>query len=388
MKKKIDASAAIVLIVAAAFLTFALTYFFMQSTPGVKTKFEEALDVVESSYVGEVDRDALEEYAIAAMVDALDDRWSYYLDADTMVDYMLESNNEYIGVGITVKHTENGLAVVGVAPDSPADRAGVIAGGLLESVDGVSVAGMSLEDAVDMVQNSLEDDEVTISIDTEGEISEYTLGMETIYVNPVSFEMMDNIGYVLISNFDATAGDQFVVACVKLIEQGAEGLVFDLRFNYGGMLSELITALDYLLPEGDIFLAKAKGAEMHVERSGESCVELPMAALVNSESYSAAEFFAAALQEYDWAEIVGEQTSGKGRAQITQMLSDGSAIHISFTEYFTPSGASLSETGVVPDIAVELDDEAWIELYYGTLEPEADLQLQAAISAVKAEIAK
>jgi carboxyl-terminal processing protease len=120
--------------------------------------------------------------------------------------------------------------------------------------------------------------------------------------------------------------------------------------------------------------------------SDAACVKLPMAVLINGDSYSAAEFFAAALSEYDWAVTVGEKTTGKGYAQITLQLSDGSAIHISSMEYFTPSGKSLANIGLTPDIAVDMEYEDWTRLYGGSLAHSDDTQLNAAIEAVEEKI--
>ena len=151
-----------------------------------------------------------------------------------------------------------------------------------------------------------------------------------------------------------------------------------MRGNPGGQLQQLLKLLDRLLPKGALFISKDIQGKVETEYSDDDCLSVPMAVLVNSDSYSAAEFFAAALQEYEWATVVGEQTTGKGYAQVTLMLSDGSAIHISTVEYFTPQGKNLDGTGLTPDLEVDLDEEQRQELAYGTLTPEKDAQLQAA----------
>lgn len=388
MKRKIDVSAAIVLIVAAAFLAFAGTYLYMSDEPQEQTKLDEAMDVIERWYVGDYTREDIEEQAVAAMVDALNDRWSYYMSAELLESYIQSSNNEYSGIGITIEQSEEYIRIVSVAADSPAAQQGMRPGGELRAVDGEDVAGLSSSEVKSMVQTSLEDGEVTLSVFENGALAEYTVAGGIIQVDPVRYEMMDGVGYIKVKNFDAKSSQQLIAACEALVEQGAAGLVFDLRFNPGGQLSELLAALDYLLPEGDIFLSKVKGGEMEAERSDAECLEMPMAVLVNSESYSAAEFFAAALQEYDWATVVGEQTSGKGYAQITEVLSDGSAIHISAKEYYTPGGVSLAGVGITPDIELGLEYDPWLELYYDLLAAEDDPQLQAALEAVNEEIAE
>ena len=379
MKRKIDVSAAIVLIVAAAFLAFAAACFFMRGLIPEKTKIDEVKEIIDQLYVGEYDMAELEEYAAAAMVDALNDRWSYYLTEEYLQQYLQDSNNEYYGIGITVQQIDDVITVQGVERDSPAALAGILPGGQLQAVDGQSVAGMDTTEVKSLVQAGIAEGEVVLSILEDGVVNEYTLSGDIIQVDPVRYEMMDGIGYIKVKNFDARSAEQLIAACTELIEQGAAGLVFDLRFNPGGQLDELLPALDYLLPEGDMFLSKVKGGEMEAERSDARCIEMPMAVLVNSESYSAAEFFAAALQEYDWATVVGEQTTGKGYAQRTIMLSDGGAVHISAKEYFTPNGISLADKGITPDIQVDIEEEPWTFLYYDMLPAEEDPQLQAAL---------
>lgn len=379
MKRKIDVSAAIVLIVAAAFLAFAAACLFMRGQIPEKTKIDEVKEIIDQLYVGEYDMAELEEYAAAAMVDALNDRWSYYLTEEYLQQYLQDSNNEYYGIGITVQQIDDVITVQGVERDSPAALAGILPGGQLQAVDGQSVAGLDTTEVKSLVQAGIAEGEVVLSILEDGVVNEYTLSGDIIQVDPVRYEMMDGIGYIKVKNFDARSAEQLIAACTELIEQGAAGLVFDLRFNPGGQLDELLPALDYLLPEGDMFLSKVKGGEMEAERSDARCIEMPMAVLVNSESYSAAEFFAAALQEYNWATVVGEQTTGKGYAQRTIMLSDGGAVHISAKEYFTPNGISLADKGITPDIQVDIEEEPWTFLYYDMLPAEEDPQLQAAL---------
>ena len=196
----------------------------------------------------------------------------------------------------------------------------------------------------------------------------------------------DGIGYIRIENFKARSGNLAIEAVEKLRADGAKALIFDVRNDPGGNLNELLKILDYLLPEGTLFISQSKGGEQVRQYSKPDCVEMPMAVLINSESYSAAEFFSAALSEYGWATLVGEKTTGKGYAQTTIGLSDGSAIHISIEEYFTPNGVSLAGTGVTPDIEIPLTDEEFELLYYDLLPPEDDAQLKAAALLLAGEI--
>ena len=200
----------------------------------------------------------------------------------------------------------------------------------------------------------------------------------------VSYELLGTTGYIKIANFHARCAQESIAAIEELQTQGATSLIFDMRFNPGGSLDELITLLDYLLPEGVIFRAvNYKGKEEIMESDAEQHLNIPMCVLVNEDSYSAAEFFAAALQEYDYATVVGTQTVGKGNYQQTFMLSDGSAVAISTGHYSTPNGVNLEGVGITPDIPVEVDEQTYINIYSDTIEKSDDPQLQAALKALQ-----
>ncbi|MCD7749578.1 MAG: S41 family peptidase, partial [Oscillospiraceae bacterium] len=227
---------------------------------------------------------------------------------------------------------------------------------------------------------------LTIQDGEDGSIYDVSVSCEVIYTSPVTAELLDgNVGYIIISNFREGAGSQAIEAVEELIAQGAESLIFDVRSNPGGQVSEMVELLDYLLPEGDLFIRADKNGRENVETSDADCVELPMAVIVNADSYSAAEFFAAALRDYDWATIVGEATTGKGRSQVTIALADGSAVHISKYTYLTPSRIDLYEAGgLIPDVEIDLTEEELLLYQTGWLEPEDDPQVQAAIDALSA----
>ena len=196
---------------------------------------------------------------------------------------------------------------------------------------------------------------VVITADAEGKETAFTMALEKIYSNPVSFEMKEgNVGYIRMENFDETLAEEAIAAVDALVAEGAQALVFDVRDNGGGYLDELCALLDFLLPAGEIFISVAEDGKEKVTKSDKSCIDLPMAVLVNENSYSAAEFFAAALREFDAATIVGTQTTGKNRSQTNVVLVDGSAVHISSRRYLTPNRVDLTEQGgLTPDVIVE-----------------------------------
>jgi carboxyl-terminal processing protease len=192
----------------------------------------------------------------------------------------------------------------------------------------------------------------------------------------------DKIGLVIIYNFDDRCAQESIAAIEDLLYQGANKLIFDVRFNGGGYAHEMVALLDYLLPEGDLFRTVNYAGKEAVDTSDEEYLDMPMAVIVNAESYSAAELFAAALREYDAAVVVGQKTSGKGYYQNTFPLDDGSAVGLSTGKYFTPLGVSLEGVGITPDVEIAVDEDTEMAILYGTLEPAADPQIQAAVAAL------
>ena len=338
-------------------------------------KYLEIKNTIDDYYIGEVDEETISSAAFSAMVNSLGDVWSSYMSPTEYQTYQLYSSNQFIGLGVSITKDSDtgGFEITGLTEGSPAENAGLQRGDIILSVDGEDVTGMTISDARSLITSHI-DESVTLLIDRNGSQTEYTVDCRLIYDNPVSYEMINgNLGYIKISNFESGAADGAIAAIESLLGSGAQYFVFDVRTNPGGLLSELTTLLDYLLPGVDIFVSVDKSGEETVITSNNVCLDMDMCVLVDADSYSAAEFFAAALQEYGWATIVGEHTTGKGRSQQTFELSDGSALHLSTAKYLTPNRVDLSEQGgVAPDIEVALTgntdsqlDAAVSQLLYG-----------------------
>jgi carboxyl-terminal processing protease len=352
-------------------------------------KLAEAASVIDDYYIGDYDSEKMTDAAIEAMIKNLGDRWSYYMTADELASYTKTTNNEYAGIGIVIQKDEEGrISVVTVYSKSPAGNAGILAGSVIKAVGEKNIEGWTLDDALIEIKKAIDAGEVTLTLEQpDGTIKSFTLIPGTVETDPVAYELLDDgIGLITIKNFEAKCALQSQEAVAALTAKGAKGIVFDVRNNPGGQLDELLDILDYILPEGKIFIRKNIDGGVEEDMSDAACVKLPMAVMINADSYSAAEFFAAALSEYDWAVTVGEKTTGKGYAQITLQLKDGSAIHISSMEYFTPSGQSLANIGLTPDIAVDIEYEDRVSLYGGSLAHSEDAQLIAAVDAVKEKI--
>ncbi len=354
---------------------------------GMKTGEYSKLDQLETlllnRYINGADKTKLEDAAAHAMVDALGDRWSYYIPADQYAAYQEQKKNAYVGIGVTIRGTENGYHIDKVTEGGPAEKAGLLAGDMIVAVDGTSVIGMPVEEGKTLVQGK-KGTTVEITVDRAGEQKTFTVKRDTVKTKVATGQLLEgNIGLVTIENFNTNCYAESKAAVEELIEKGAVALIFDVRYNGGGYADEMVDLLNYLLPKGDLFRTIDYLGKESVDKSDESCVEMPMAVLVNGSSYSAAEFFAAALREYDWATVVGEKTSGKGHFQVTYPLSDGSAVGLSIGKYFTPKGQCLEGVGLEPDVPVAVDQETAAAIYAGTLDPMEDPQILAAIEALK-----
>lgn len=353
---------------------------------GERNKLEELEAIIEERFIDDVDKVAIEDAAAAAMVDALGNRWSYYIPASLYAEHLSNQENAYVGIGITITAREDGegFDVLKVEPDSGAWEAGIRAGDILTGVEDQSAKELGMDGARALIQGK-EGSTVSVTVLRGEETLTFQVERKLIQVAVASGQLLEgNIGLVTISNFNERCSEETVAVIEDLLDEGAEALIFDVRFNPGGYKDELVRLLDYLLPEGDLFRSQNYAGNEYVDISDEDCLELPMVVLMNGDSYSAAEFFAAALSEYEWATLVGQPTTGKGHYQTTIELSDGSAVNLSVGKYFTPNGVSLADVGgLKPDVTVEVDEKTYAAIYAGELKPEEDPQIKAAIEALK-----
>lgn len=324
----------------------------------------EGLYLANSRFVGEYDETQVVDSALSGMVDGLGDRWSYYLTEEEYEAQNQRRTNQYVGIGVTVNYeSEDGLTIVEVTEGGPAEAAGLQGGEVISAVDGFSLAGEARYEGAERIQGE-EGTTVTLEVlGTDGEARTVEVTRASLDSDPVTAKMLEgNVGYVALANFYDHSADRLKEEVTRLQEEGAEALVFDMRNNGGGYLSELTEMLDFLLPEGPIFISRDRAGNEKVTQSDAACVDLPMAVLVNANTYSAAEFFAAELQEQGVAVIVGEPTSGKGYSQQTFALPHGGAMAISTGAYFTGNGTSLIGTGLTLDREVYLTDEGDAQL--------------------------
>ena len=358
----------------------------LHTTPGAETtKLDRLETLILERFIGEADRTAIEDAAAEAMIESLGDRWSYYIPASEYAAYMEQMQNAYVGVGITIQADPEGrgFLVLDVTDGGPAEEAGILADDILIAVEGTSLADIDINATRDMVRGK-EGTFVQMTLLRGAE--EVTLSVERRQIQtPVAeWQMLEgNVGLVKIANFDERCAQETIQGIEELLSQGAESLIFDVRGNPGGYAREMVKVLDYLLPEGDLFRSVDYAGKETLDTSDAACLDIPMVVLVNGDSYSAAEFFAQALREYDAGLVVGEKTCGKGYFQYTYGLGDGSAVGLSVGKYYTPKGISLAEVGVTPDVEIPLDPELWADIYYGRVGPMEDPHILAALDLLK-----
>lgn len=369
-----------------AVLATALTSTMVHLEIGLKpSKLDQLEELIQEKFIEDADAKMLEDAAAAAMVLSTGDRWSYYMTAEEYEAHREVAENAYVGVGMTIQATEEGMGflILDVVPGGPAEEAGIRVKDLLIRVEDTDIRAMTLTEVRDLVKGE-EGSSVSLTVLRQGTNETISVRRKRLETPVATAQMLDDsIGLVTIENFDERCAEESIAAIETLLEAGAEKLIFDVRYNPGGYASELVELLDYLLPEGDLFRTVRYDGQEHTDKSDADCLEIPMAVLVNASSYSAAEFFAAALREYEAAVVIGEKTVGKGYFQTTYKLSDGSAVALSIGKYYTPKGISLAEDGLTPDVVIPLDEETASELYFGELKWQDDPQIQAAIRALQ-----
>lgn len=396
MSKNVSRGTAAALCALTAVTAVAVSYIGMERRleallPDYKTdaaiygKIGEIRRTVDAYYVGQYDQQEAVDDAAAGFVVGVGDRWSSYMSAEEYQAYKLSFSGQSFGIGLYTAYDadQNELRIVEVFPGSDGEALGLKKGDLILGAEGKTVERDGYSDTIAAVAGEEGTKaSVTIQRAATGEVETVEMERKTTDTIMAAGHMLKDgqTGFVRIYNFRRGSEKQVREQVKKLTAEGAKRLIFDVRNNPGGSVDSVCDALDALLPEGKIMTLRTKAGKETVYESDKNEVDLPMAVLVNADSISAAEFFAAALQEYGKAVVVGEQTIGKGYSQQNYELSDGSALHLSDQEYFTPNGKSLIGTGVTPD--VQSSPAEGFNLYFTPQED--DVQLQAALAALGA----
>jgi carboxyl-terminal processing protease len=348
--------------------------------------FAEVLEHIRKEYVEGVSDHELIQAAIRGMMADLDPH-SAYLGASEFDEIRISSTGEYSGVGIEVALQEGVVKVVTPIEGSPADRAGVLAGDAILAIDDVPVDVDNLNDTIDRMRGrSGSKVKITIARSAQSGPLEFTLARASVHVNSVRKNLIaPDVGYVRITHFSETTKRDLERALTKLTKENGRalhGLVLDLRNNPGGLLEAAVGVSDVFLEDGVIVSANGRAADAKFEmdaQPGDALAGAPMVVLVNGGSASASEIVAGALKDHARAMLVGRRTYGKGSVQTVVPLSDGNAIKLTTSRYFTPSGASIHERGITPDIVVEETDATHDDVdstaAYGELTDDHELRL-------------
>lgn len=341
----------------------------------ISTKMQELQSYIDRFYLFDYDEENVESGIYKGMMAGLGDVYTNYYTPEEYASFMESSNGSYSGIGAMLSQDYNTgiITVVKVFEGSPAAEAGVQPDDILYKVKGEEVTGMDLNLVVSDLKGE-EGTDVEASFMRGTDVLDLTLTRRSIEVPTVEYRLItDKIGYISISEFDDVTDDQFIAALDDLNSQGMENLIIDLRDNGGGLVDVTCDILDQLLPEGLIVYTEDKDGNREEETSdAEHYFPGKMAVLVNGNSASASEIFAGAIKDYGVGTLIGTQTFGKGIVQSLFPLSDGSAIKVTVSRYYTPAGNNIHEVGITPDIILEKDTES-----------EEDNQLQKAIDVLK-----
>ena len=390
----------IIMIVAiAVFLTFMVTsislYTYFVNNPisitskssssskdiaGTLQKYKEIID---KYYLGDVDEEKLKEGAIKGYIEGLGDPYTEYISADEMEDYLSDTMGNFVGIGIyMVKNTEKGkIQVLAPIKGSPAEKAGIQAGDLILTVDGVDYSA----DEMTIASNKIKGEEgttVTIEVLRGTETKKYELKREKVKVNQVEGKVLsNNIGYINFTSFDETTADDFKAKFEEINKQGIKSLIIDLRNNGGGIVDQALQIADYVADKDSVLLYEVdKNKETVKKAKTDPIINMPIIILTNENTASASEILAGALKDLGKAKTVGTTTYGKGVIQQILKLSDGSGLKVTIEEYQTPNRSKIHKIGIAPDEEVKLPDSVTNVLNVTESE---DTQLQKAIEMLK-----
>lgn len=332
------------------------------------SRLEEVYQRLMGEYYMELDSETLVQGAIDGMLESVGDPYTFYYTPEDLAKMYEDHNGTYCGVGMLVSSDKQGrLVVLRVFKNSPAQAAGLLPGDVILSADGEAVSAETTE-AMNMATARIKGEAgtyVTLSLLRREQTLELKIERNSVSVNRVEYQILDgNVGYLVLYEFfgDAVSGVREALNAFE--EAGVRGIIFDVRSNTGGQLDICLDICDMVLPEGLIVYTEDRNGRRENYYSDAEHCEIPMVVLVNEMSASASEIFAAAIQDYGVAKIVGTKTFGKGIVQTQyEFPSDGAGMQLTTSRYFTPKGRSIHGEGVTPDVVVEMNDAYDASIY-------------------------
>lgn len=348
-------------------------------------KLNAVLQALDQYYYEDFDKQELEEKMLPAVISTLGDPYTAYMNTEEWAEFNESIEGVYDGIGVTIggKDDDPYINVISTMEGSPAREAGIVSGDRITHVEGEAYFIEGMDTAVSKMRGEA-GTTVTITVLHQDETSEdYTLERRSITIETVTSEMWNNVGYLQISSFDVDTYHQFETHLERLLEQGAEGLIIDLRSNGGGLVDTATKIADRLLPEGTIFYTGNKYGKQSTVSSDPSKIDIPYVILVNEGTASASEILSGAVKDHAAGTIVGKNTFGKGLIQMPLNFKDGSAMKITIEKYYTPNGNDIHEKGIAPDVEVDLPEDIIVEA-----RDENDTQYQKALEIILGEIEK
>ena len=325
----------------------------------ISTILNSFAEVIDENYIGDINKEEIIDSTIKGFVSGIGDEYSEYMTAAEWEDYQSSALGNYCGVGIYMTTDDNGnIVVVSTIAGTPAEEAGVQAEDIITAINGTSTAEMTVTDASNAVKGE-EGTDVTITIYRNGEYIDYTMTRSDIKVYHVESEMLDDeIGYISLLTFDEGCSEEFETHMDNLINQGATKIIFDLRYNTGGLVDEALDIVDLFVDNGATTLIEmdSKGNETVTKSETDKKYDVEMIVLINEYTASSSEIVTGALVDNGIAETVGTVTYGKGVIQNVYSLSDGSVLKLTTAEYYTPNKNKINKVGITPDYEVELDE--------------------------------
>lgn len=349
------------------------------------SKLELLSQLIDAYYYEDVDEEALMDGAAIGLVQGVGDVYTTYYTKEEMESFNEETEGEYAGIGcqLLADPTDELITITRVFKGSPAEAVGMRTGDKIVYVNDVYYSAHEMDAAVDVMRGT-PGESVKVTVLRNLETIDFDVVRETVHINYVEHQILDgNIGYVLVYDFLGNAYDGFVSALEAFKAANVKAMIIDLRNNGGGLLDASIEMADLILPEGTVVSLRDKEGNEEVYTIDDAYYDVPMVVLVNEYSASASEILSGAIRDYGEGTLVGAKTFGKGVVQNVLEFPDGSGLKITTARYYTPSGECIHGVGIMPDVEVELDEDA-VTLYgINNLPHEEDAQLQKAIELIE-----
>lgn len=331
-------------------------FWYYTGRPSSMFEFFRTLEIIESHYAENVDKNAIFDGALQGMVSTLGDKHSTYLGGDLYKDFSAQMSGTYAGIGVYIASTDDGILIAGVMEGSPAEEAGLQRGDILVSIDGTSVEGYQLEDVSKHIRGPV-DTSVDLVVRRNGEEQSFTVQRRQIHVPTVAGKMVDgtDVGYIRIAVFSDGTADDFTKEFTKLREQGMKKLILDLRDNPGGIVEQAVgVASNFVPPNSNIVSYTEQDGKLDQYTAQGTDDPIPIVVLVNENSASASEIVAGAVQDMKLGSVVGVKTYGKGTVQGVFPVDSSSAVKVTVAKYRTTNGREIDGVGIEPDVVVPL----------------------------------